>query len=259
MPILIQANAKLNLNFKILKKRSDGFHEIKSVFQSINLSDFLFFKKSQKNRLSGEIVCPEEENTVLKAKKILEKELKKTFFCQIHLQKSIPVAAGLGGASADAAATLSALNLLYNLNISQKKLAQIGAKIGADVPFFFYGGTCQIKGIGEKITPLKQSLNKFFVVFRPHKRVETKKMYQLYDKTGKNFFQLNREICPAVKNLEEHLKKFSLKAKLSGSGPTLFCRLNDYQSAQKISQSYPNFNGDIFICQSENKALKIIK
>ncbi len=257
--ILIQANAKINLNLEILNKLPTGFHQIKSVFQSINLSDFLLLEKSKKDNFTGAVICSEAENIIFKAKKSLEKNLGKSLPCQIHLQKSIPISAGLGGGSADAAATLVGLNSLYNLKLSKKELGKIGVKVGADLPFFFYGGTCRVEGIGEKITPIKRSLPKLFLLFRPHKRLETKMMYELYDKTGKDFFTLAKELCPEIKNLENHLAKFKIKLKLSGSGPTVFGEVNNYKLAKKIIENYQDFNGDIFICRPENKAIKIFK
>lgn len=254
--ILIQANAKLNLDFKILGKRADGYHQIESTFQSIDLSDFLLFRKSKENSLTGAIICPELGNIIFKAKKILEETLNRKLPCQIHLQKAIPIAAGLGGGSANAAATLLALNLLYKLNLPRKKLTEIGVKIGADVPFFFYGGTCKVRGIGEKITPTKKKMPKFFVIFRPHKRLETKKMYELYDKTGKSFLTLAKEFCLEIKNLKKYFSKFGLKLKLSGSGPTVFSEINSYNLAKKVIKGYENFNGDIFLCLPQKKALK---
>jgi len=255
--ILIQVSAKLNLDLKILGKRLDGYHQIESTFQSIDLSDFLFLEKSKKDNFTGAIICPEVENIIFKAKKSLEENLKKSLPCQIHLQKSIPIAAGLGGGSADAAATLVGLNFLYNLKLSKKELGKIGVKVGADLPFFFYGGTCKVEGIGEKITPVKRSLPKLFLLFRPHKRLETKMMYELYDKTGKDFFTLAKELCPEIKNLENHFAKFKIRLKISGSGPTVFGEINNYKLAKKIIENYPDFNGDTFICRSQKEALKI--
>lgn len=185
--------------------------------------------------------------------------MKKSLPCQIHLQKTIPIAAGLGGGSADAAATLLGLNLLYNLKISKKELAKIGLKAGADVPFFFYGGTCKVRGIGDKVKRIKMKLPRFFVLFRPHQRIETKKMYELYDKTGKSFLELNREICPDIKKLEKYLSKFRIKPKLTGKGPTMFWGINSYKLAKEITENYQDFNGDIFICQPQNKALIVTK
>lgn len=257
--ILIQANAKINLDLKILGKLPNGFHQIESTFQSINLSDFLTFEKSKQDNFSGAIICPESQNIIFRAKKILEKVLNKKLPCQIHLQKSIPIAAGLGGGSADAAATLVGLNFLYHLKLSKKELVKIGVKVGADVPFFFCGGICEVEGIGEKVTPIKKKSPKFFVLFRPHRRIETKKMYELYDETGKSFLTLVKEICPDIEKLEKHFSKFGLKLKMSGSGPTVFSGVNDYNLVKEVIKSYPNFNGDIFICHPQKEALKIWK
>ncbi len=257
--VLIQANAKINLSFKIIGKRPDGYHQIESLFQSIDLSDFLLFEKSKNDQLNGAVICPESQNIIFKAKSILEKILKRKLPLKIHLQKSIPISAGLGGGSADATATLLGSKLIYDLKLSKKELAEIGIKIGADVPFFLYGGTCKVEGIGEKITPVKINLPKFFLLFRPHKRLEAKEMYKLYDETGKDFLALTEELCPEIKKLEKYFSKFKLKLKLSGSGPTVFCQINNYELAKKVSENYPNFNGDIFICRPQKKALNIIK
>ncbi len=255
--ILIQANAKINLSFKILNKRPDGYHNIESVFQSIDLADFILIKKT-KNYFSGGIICPEPESIIQKTKNLLEKTVKKKLPCQIHLQKVIPISAGLGGGSADAAATLMGLNLLYNLNLNRKELAKIAIKIGADVPFFLYGGVCQVSGKGEIIKSLEVKVPKIFVLFRPHKRIETKIMYELYDKTGKNFLAICKNICPDIKKLRKYFGKFGLGLHLSGSGPTVFCKVNDRQLAQKIAEGCPKFNGDIFICHPQRKAIKMI-
>ena len=138
------------------------------------------------------------------------------------------------------------------------ELVEIGKKIGADIPFFLYGGTCRVKGIGDKVRKIKKKLPKFFVLFRPHKRIETKKMYELYDKTGKDFLELAGEICPEVKKLEKYFSKFKLQPKLSGSGPTVFCSTNSYKLTREIAEGYQNFNGDIFICRPQNRGLIIM-
>jgi len=258
--LLIQANAKINLDLRILRKLPNGYHQIKSTFQSIDLADFLLFEKSKKDNLTGAIICPESQDIIFRAKNLLEKTINKKLPCRIHLHKAIPIAAGLGGGSADAAAAIVALNEIYNLNLSRKELVKIGAEVGADVPFFFYGGTCKIGGIGEKVSKTKKTISNFFVLFRPHKRLETKEMYRLHDKTGKTFFELAKEICPEIKRLERYLQKFPIKEfNLSGSGPTVFAGVNDYELAQKITEGYQDFNGDIFICHPQEKALDIIE
>jgi len=257
--VLIQANAKINLDLRILGRRKDGFHLIESTFQSIDLADFLFIEKAKKDKLTGAKICPDSQNIILRAKQSLEKFCKKKLICRIHLQKTIPISAGLGGGSANAAALLYGLNNLYNLKLSQEQLMQIGLRVGADIPFFFQGGTCKITGIGEKIEPVKKRLPEFFVLFRPHKRINTKKMYELHDKTGKEFLALAKGICPDIKKLEKYFSRFGLKLVMSGSGPTVFCGTRSYRLAKKIAEGYPEFNGDIFICKPQNKALKIIK
>ncbi len=256
--LLIQANGKINLDFKVLNKREDGYHNIESTFQSINLSDFLIFEKFNSNELTGAEICPGSEDLIYQAKKLLEEKVGKKLPAKIHLQKTIPVAAGFGGGSADAAATLFGLNLIYNLDLSKEELAEIGVEIGADVPFFFYGGTCQVKGIGEKISKIKKKLPKFFVIFRPHKRVETEKVYNMYDETGERFPVIAEKICPEIGVLKKYFSKFDLEMKLTGSGPSVFCETDKYSIAKKVAGDYPEFNGDIFICHPQNKALKVL-
>ena len=255
--ILIQANAKINLDLKIMGKRKDGLHFIESVFQSIDLADFLLIEKAKQDQFTGAKICPDSQNIILRAKKLLQKISCQKLTCRIHLQKTIPISAGLGGGSADAASLIAGLNKLYKLKLSQQRLVEIGMRVGADVPFFFYGGTCKITGVGEKIKTIKKSLPRFFVLFRPHKRIETKKMYQLYDKTGKDFLSLARELCPEINKLEKYFSKFNLSLKMSGSGPTVFTWVNNYRSAKKIAENYPEFNGDVFICRPRNKAIII--
>ncbi len=265
--MLIQANAKLNLSFKILGKESNGYHRIESIVQSIDLADFLYFKKAKKTYLTGLILCEEENQLILKAKRVLEEASGKDLACQIHLQKSIPISAGLGGGSCDAAATLLALNKLYNLNFSLEELRKFAIKVGSDVPFFLFGGRCKVEGIGEKVTPIRKSQSvkdeygsNFYVVARPHKRVETKMMYDLYSKTGKNFLDLAKEICPDVEKLYNFFKKFRPKElNLSGSGPTIFCGVESYKFAQNIVKELGNFNGDVFICRPQNRSLVVLE
>jgi len=256
--LLIQANAKINLEFEILDKKTDGYHNIKSVFQSINISDFILIERGH-DFISGNIVCPDSKNIILKAKNTLEETINEKIPCRIHLHKGIPVAAGLGGGSADAAAILIGLDHLYSLGLNQKNLSEIAVKIGADVPFFIHGGTCLVSGIGEKMTPVNRNLPKTFVIFRPHQRIETETMYKLHDQSGKDFHAICREICPEIERLENYLKKFDQIPRLSGSGPTMFIGIDDLNLAKRISEEYYNFNGDIFIAFPQNEAIKIIE
>ncbi len=257
--LLVQANAKINLSFAILGKLPNGYHRIESIMQSIDLADFLFFERAPETHFFGSYICPDSQNIIFKAQKALEAEVGKKLPCHICLQKVIPISAGLGGGSADAAATLIALNKLYKLNFSKNKLAELGVKVGADVPFFIFGGTCKVGGVGEEVASIKRKPQKFYVIARPHKRLETKMMYSLHDKTGKNFLESAGEICPAVKKIYNYFKKFRPKEfGLSGSGPSLFCGSNSYKLAKKIIKGLNDLDGDVFFCRPQKEAVKIL-
>jgi len=257
--MFIQANAKINLSFAILGKLPNGYHRIESITQSIDLADFLFFEKAKKTQLTGSYICADTDNLISKAQKVLEEESGRKLPCHIYLQKVIPISAGLGGGSADAAATLIAINEIYKLNFPKNKLAEIGVKVGADVPFFIFGGTCKVGGVGEEVVPIKRKSPKFYVIARPHKRLETKMMYGLNDKTGKNFLKLAGEICPSVKKVYNFFKKFRPKELgLSGSGPSLFCGVKSYELAKKIIKGLNDLDGDVFLCRPQKEGIKIL-
>ncbi|MBI4812770.1 2-C-methyl-D-erythritol 4-phosphate cytidylyltransferase [Candidatus Falkowbacteria bacterium] len=258
--IEIKACAKINLSFEIIDKLSNGYHAIRSIFQAINLYDVIYIaKKDREYNLTGAIVCPSEKNLITKAKKALEEYVQKALPCTISLTKNIPISAGLGGGSSDAAAALIGLNKLYNLKLTKKELMKIGLSIGCDVPFFVANyGTALIEGVGEKIKPIKQKVSRFYVLMRPHQRISTAYMYQLYDRTGKQFSELIQKACPATKKICSHFSKYSGECGLSGSGPTIFAGFNSYDKATKTIESFgpENFDGDIFICRPIKKTYK---
>src|SRR5690554_833448 len=150
------ARAKINLSLDILGKRPDGYHEIETVMQSISLSDELVFQPASGLLLeSSDSSLPvNETNTVLRAAHLLQKFTKSNHGVKILLKKRIPAGAGLGGGSADAAATLLALNRLWGLNLSGKVLQEQALAVGSDVPFCLTGGTALVQGTGENITRL---------------------------------------------------------------------------------------------------------
>lgn len=150
--ITIKANAKLNLNLNITGIRDDGYHEIDSVFQSIHLFDYISITKANGITLTSNdpSVPLDNSNTCYKMAELLISEYNISGV-KIYIDKNIPSSAGLGGASADAAAVLTGINKLFDLNIGPKKLNELGVKIGADVPFFLVGGCAHITGIGQII------------------------------------------------------------------------------------------------------------
>ncbi|MHC4885208.1 MAG: 4-(cytidine 5'-diphospho)-2-C-methyl-D-erythritol kinase [Planctomycetota bacterium] len=152
----VRAPAKINLFLEVMGKRNDGFHEIESVFQEIDLADEL----SVTLRTDGEVrlACDHpdlpcgEENLVVRAGRLLQREAGCGLGADIHLTKRIPMGGGLGGGSSDAAATLSTLDRLWGCGLSFDVLLALAAELGSDVPFFLYGGTCVCRGRGEMIT-----------------------------------------------------------------------------------------------------------
>ena len=195
------APAKINLTLEILNKRADGYHDINSVMQTIDLCDTLTFWENdwiqvipEYYNLPSEDTLPCNENLnylknnlVFKAALILKEETGCRKGALIQLKKYIPSSAGLGGGSSDAAATLKGLNKLWNLKLSMKELAEIGSKIGSDISFFIYGGTCLSRGRGEIIEKIKSISKKWLVVILLPLRIndKTKKLYSYV--TFKNY------------------------------------------------------------------------
>lgn len=259
----VKAYAKINLTLKILNKLPDGYHELRSVFQAVDLYDIISLSKERKGfYLTGSFVCPAKDNLVKKAKEALESFIGKELSCRIHLIKNIPVCAGLGGGSSDAASTLIGLNELYSLGLNLEQLVQIGSELGSDVPFFILNeGTALVEGVGDKINPVKRRLSRFYVLARPHKRLSTAEMYKLYDKKGKTFFELAQELCPGVKELYNHFNPAANECGMSGSGPTVFAGFDSYDKALRAVEGFgvEAFNGDFFICRPSMKTYEVIK
>ena len=167
-PIELQAHAKINLTLEVLGKRPDGYHEIASVIQTIGLYDTLTLELA--DELTLECDTPglsTDDNLVLKAATILRKAAGVSQGARIKLQKSIPVSAGLGGGSSDAAAALIGLNRLWKTALSDDALHGIAAGLGSDVPFFLRGGTAMVHGRGELIRPLPATDIPWVVLLSP--------------------------------------------------------------------------------------------
>jgi len=162
------APAKINLTLEVLGKRGDGYHEIRSVIQTIDLCDEVYLEAADKLRLevSGEHE-PTEDDLALRAARILGERVGRELPAVIRIEKRIPVAAGLGGGSSDAAAVLRCMNCVHSLGLSQEELAAIGAGVGSDVPFFVFGGTALVEGRGERVTPLRDVAEKWAVLIVP--------------------------------------------------------------------------------------------
>ena len=179
--ISLKAPAKINLFLEILGKRDDGYHEIETVMQEIDLVDNLQFEEIQEGvrlNCNDKNIPSDENNLVCKAANLILNECGIRKGVLISLEKNIPVGAGLGGGSSDAAATLKALNLLWKIGLNDAELMEFAAKLGSDIPFFIKGKTALCSGRGEKITPIEVRSEMNYLVIFPHINISTATIYR---------------------------------------------------------------------------------
>ena len=196
------APAKINLFLDVIRKREDGYHDLGTLFQTIDAGDTVSAEPRQDGRIT---LCynepqnyPLESDLVYKAAKLLQQESGTTLGADIYLNKVMPLGAGLGGGSADAAATLRLLNQLWKLKLKFDRLEEIGARLGADVPFLVRGGTAMAEGIGEKLTfvkPLQLNDEQYLLVATPLDSVPTKDAYAGVPKSGPDRWETYKAKC----------------------------------------------------------------
>lgn len=178
----LPAFAKINLALHVLGKRDDGYHEIETIFQTISLHDLLTFTPLEENKI--ELTCDDsnipvdESNLIIRAANLLREHFKIKNGAKIHLEKRIPSPGGLGGGSSDAAIALLGLAHLWEIKTSKNELAKLGARLGADVPFFFTGGTAHGKGLGTELSSLEDIPKKELLVVTPNVSVPTAEAYR---------------------------------------------------------------------------------
>jgi len=179
--ISLKAPAKINLFLEILGKRDDGYHEIETVMQEIDLVDNLQFEEIREGvrlKCNDNNIPSDENNLVCKAANLILNECGIKKGVLISLEKNIPVGAGLGGGSSDAAATIKALNLLWKIGLNDTELMEFAAKLGSDIPFFIKGKTSLCSGRGEKITPIEVKSEMNYLIIFPHINISTTTIYR---------------------------------------------------------------------------------
>jgi len=202
--LTLKAYAKVNLVLEVLGRRGDGYHEIASLMQTIGLHDVLTFESADKIEFSCSAAeLQTNDNLVLKAVRALREATGEKAGARIALEKKIPLATGLGGGSSDAAAALKGLNILWDVGLTAEKLAEMGAGIGSDVPFFIYGGTCLSQGRGEKITPLPDIRRAWFVLLKPVITVPVHKTAALYGMLRPGHYSAGDLAAAAAERLQE--------------------------------------------------------
>ena len=262
--ISLKALAKINLGLDVVRRRDDGYHEVRMIMQTINLFDRLEIKKIKESAIkihTNLFFLPvNDNNLVYKAAKLLIDEFGIQEGVSVGLTKKIPVAAGMAGGSTDAAAMLFGMNRLFGLGLSKKQLMERGVKIGADVPYCIMRGTALAEGIGDKLSPLPEMVKCPVLIAKPQISVSTKFVYQnlkLDDKTvhpdidrliedirnkdlkavsdhmGNVLESVTIPNYPVISQIKEQMMDSgAVGSMMSGSGPTVFGLFDDSRTAQ---------------------------
>lgn len=182
-----KAYAKINLGLDVVKKLPNGYHQVKMIMQTVGIHDELTLEKTDSGIIittdSGELPT-DENNLIYKAARLMRETCQIQEGVKIHLQKNIPIAAGMAGGSTDAAAVMKGMNRLFGLEVPTEELMRLSVAIGADVPYCILGGTALAEGIGEKLTPLTPAPPCFVLVAKPDISVSTKYVYEHLDAAG---------------------------------------------------------------------------
>lgn len=282
--IRLKSPAKINLYLKVLRKRKDGYHQIKTVFERIDLFDEVLLKTRKDQRIK--IYCRhpavpiDNSNLMFKAAELLKKDFgSKSTGLDIRLKKRIPVAAGLGGGSSNAASVLVGLNKLWNLGLNKGRLRHYASKIGSDVPFFVSNSSFAIgTGRGEHIKSLSKSRVLWHILVVPYNKLSTKEIYSgLNLRLTKNEDNVNMLVralknfdlsrlkdyivndledvaskkLPKLLHIKEKLKKLGVGVFcLSGSGPAIFGILKSKKEAEQKARELKSRNLQVFVVRT---------
>lgn len=281
--MVLKSYAKLNLGLAIKGKRPDNYHEIETVFQTVDLYDDILLRKREQAGITIQCSDPEvpatEDNLCCRAAALIRSLLPAPRpGVHIILTKKIPAGAGLGGGSSNAATVLKGLNRLWGLGRTDRELLALGAQLGADVPFFIKGGTAHATGIGDKLTFFKNPFNLWALIAYPGLKISTAWAYKNLKldltKTGRkinlscfqikdlkkfwsfctnDFEKLIFENFPKVKNLKEKLMALGAGcASLSGSGSAVFGLFADADKARAASCRLADYPGPVFLVRFIN-------
>ena len=277
MPTTIdyRSYAKINLYLEVLDRRRDGYHNIETIFQTVGLADALSFVE-QRSRVTVACSAPElqptESNLVHRAAMLLRERTGRRLGVHIQLDKGIPIAAGLAGGSGNAAATLAALNILWDLRLPPGRIRRLALELGSDVPYCTVGGTVAATRRGEEMTPLPPLPRTWFVLLHPPIAVSASRTYNsplLGRSAEKPFAGRTRSLRRAIRALEQHdmaglvfnrmegpvfathprladakqklLEHGCVAAAMSGSGPTLFGICRTRREATKCAEAFGEY------------------
>lgn len=278
MKIYEKAPAKINLMLDVLHKRPDGFHEVEMVMTMIDLADRLEMSEQKRDTIiitsQAGYIPLDEKNLAFQAARLIKERYDVKQGVHIHLDKKIPVAAGLAGGSSDAAATLRGLNRLWGLGIPQEELLALGAELGSDVPFCVTGGTALATGRGEVLTPIPNPPQCWVIVAKPPINVSTAEVYgrlrseqiqrhpsaermvealmqgsfqQMCQSLGNVLEEVTLRMHPEVQQLKEGMLKLGADgALMSGSGPTVFGLVSKESKVARIYNGLRGFCKEVY-------------
>lgn len=261
-----RAYGKINLSLDVLGRRENGYHDVSMVMQTVDIYDVISLNKLESDSeiiltANIDILPLDETNIVYKAVKLIKEEYGIDTGVSVHIEKHLPIAAGMGGGSSDCAAALRGMNRLFELGLSDEKLEELGVRLGADVPFLIKGGIALAEGIGEKLTTLPAFPACVLVIAKPDLGVSTKEVYEAFDslkevnhpdigKLVKSLGNTNlKEIVKLLGNVLEEVtaKKYEIIeivknllidngavfSMMTGSGPTVFGIFENSEQAEK--------------------------
>ncbi|MDB5076876.1 MAG: 4-diphosphocytidyl-2-C-methyl-D-erythritol kinase [Chloroflexi bacterium] len=262
--MILRAHAKINLTLEVLGKRPDGYHEIRSVMRSLDLHDTIVIEAGGSLEVQCDITeLGGEANLAYRAARLLQQETGSQPGARISIRKAVPVAAGLGGGSSDAAATLLGLDRLWRINLGDRRLGELAAQLGSDVPFFLLGSTAIAAGRGERIQRIEDQPNCHVVLVNPGFAVSTAAVYggvtpELYsDGEYSNQFaalapgtspsawplvnvlqDVTCRIHPVIDQMLTALREWgAVQSRMCGSGPTCFGLFSDSDRADAAVQA----------------------
>ncbi len=286
-----KAYAKINIGLDVLRRRSDGYHEVRMIMQTVDLCDDLLFEKTQQPgivlKTNNDELPVNGDNLICKAAALLFRERGIKEGVKITLTKRIPIAAGMAGGSSDAAATMRGLNELFDMGYSMRELQALGVTLGADIPYCLVGGTMLSEGIGEILTPLPAPPVCHLVVAKPDINVSTGFVYGnlhadtltehpdiegmiealktgslqgITDRLGNVLETVTVKEYPVIEELKELLwSKGAENALMSGSGPTVFGIFVNREEAEKAASAIKEqgLAGQIYVtgfCNTEDRS-----
>ncbi|MBP1153475.1 MULTISPECIES: 4-(cytidine 5'-diphospho)-2-C-methyl-D-erythritol kinase [unclassified Paenibacillus] len=278
MKVFEKASAKINLSLDVLYKREDGYHEVEMVMTMVDLADRIEMQELPRDTIiissQAGYIPLDEKNLAFQAARLIKDRYGVRQGVYIHLDKKIPVAAGLAGGSSDAAATLRGLNRLWRLGIGMKELQKLGEELGSDVPFCVTGGTAIARGRGEKLEPIESPPQCWVILAKPPINVSTSEIYgklqasairkhpstagvleairekrfeQLCGELGNVLEEVTLDLYPEVRQLKEVMMRLGAEGVLmSGSGPTVFGLVSKEAKVPRIYNGLRGFCKDVY-------------